>query len=76
MDSCETLDFFRTTLDDYKKLFNIDKIDLVIYDKHPGYSTTKFAKNNFRNCKKIEVQHHKAHIAGVIAETSCLKKVK
>ena len=76
MDSAETLDFFRTTLDNYKKLFNIDKIDLVVHDKHPDYATTKFVKKHFRNCKKIEVQHHKAHIAGVIAENRLLEENK
>lgn len=72
MDSAETLDFFKTTLDNYKILFNIDKIDLVVYDKHPDYAATKFAKYNFKNIRKMEIQHHKAHIAGVIAENGLL----
>ncbi|MBE3089592.1 MAG: carbamoyltransferase HypF [Actinobacteria bacterium] len=76
MDSAGTLDFFKITLDNYKKLFNIDKIDLIVYDKHPDYAATKFAKHHFRNSKKIEVQHHKAHVAGVIAENRLLEESK
>ncbi len=74
MDSAETLDFFKITLDNYKKLFNIDKIDLVIHDSHPDYATTKFVKKHFKNSKIIEVQHHKAHIASVIAENRLLEE--
>jgi len=68
MDSAETLNFFKITLDNYKKLFNIDKIDLVVHDSHPDYAATKFVKKYFKNSKKIEVQHHKAHVTSVIAE--------
>ncbi|MCL4416969.1 MAG: carbamoyltransferase HypF, partial [Actinobacteria bacterium] len=76
MDSAETLDFFQITMDNYKKLFNIDKTDLIVYDKHPDYAATKFAKHHFRYSKKIEVQHHKAHIASVIAENGLLEESK
>ena len=30
MDSAETLDFFKITLNNYRKLFNIDKIDIIV----------------------------------------------
>ncbi len=76
MDIADTLDFFEITLDNYKKLFNIDKIDLIVHDSHPDYATTKFVKKHFRNSKIIEIQHHKAHIAGVIAENRLFEESK
>lgn len=68
LDTIESFEFFKKTLDNYKKLFGIDKIDIVVYDKHPDYISTRFAKEHFTKANKIEVQHHKVHIAGVIAE--------
>ena len=69
LDDMESMEFLTSTFKNYRDLFNIDKIDLVVYDKHPGYSSTKFAKKlDVKN--KIEVQHHKAHIASVMAENN------
>ncbi len=69
LDDIESMEFLNSTFDNYRRLFNIERIDLVVYDKHPGYASTKFAKKlNVK--RKIEVQHHKAHIASVIAENN------
>ncbi len=70
LDDVESLQFFNSTFKNYKKLFNIGRINLVAYDKHPGYASTKFAKELEDTISKIEVQHHKAHIASVIAENN------
>lgn len=70
LDDVESLQFFNSTFKNYKKLFNIGRINLVAYDKHPGYASTKFAKELEDTISKIEVQHHKAHIASVMAENN------
>lgn len=70
LDNVESLQFFNSTFKNYKKLFNIGRINLVAYDKHPGYASTKFAKELEDTISKIEVQHHKAHIASVMAENN------
>ena len=70
LDSLDSFEFFKFTLEDYKSLFNITNIDLVVHDKHPGYTSTKFAKNLDSTPDKLEIQHHKAHIASVIAENN------
>ena len=44
LDSIDSLEFFKSTLKNYKKLFNINSINIVAYDKHPDYTSTKFAK--------------------------------
>jgi len=69
LDDLESIKFFTSTYKNYRKLFNIDKIDLVAYDKHPGYVSTKFTKK-LNSKSKIEVQHHQAHIASVMAENN------
>ncbi len=68
LDDSVSYDFFRQTLKNYKKIFGIKKIDLVVSDRHPDYISTKFARDNFKSAKKIQIQHHEAHIASVIAE--------
>jgi hydrogenase maturation protein HypF len=69
LDDMESLEFLTSTYKNYRRLFNIERIDLAAYDKHPGYASTKFAKK-LDVKRKIEVQHHKAHIASVIAENN------
>lgn len=69
LDDMESLEFLNSTFENYKRLFNIERIDLVAYDKHPRYASTRFAKETDSK-NKIGVQHHKAHIASVIAENN------
>ncbi|MBM3705587.1 MAG: carbamoyltransferase HypF, partial [Actinobacteria bacterium] len=74
LDSPESYRFFKDTLDNYMKLFGISNIDIVAYDKHPDYMSSRFAASSFKKARKIAVQHHSAHIAGVIAENRLLEK--
>jgi hydrogenase maturation protein HypF len=43
-----------------------DKPDAAVCDLHPGYFSTRFAKENYENV--LPVQHHHAHIASVMHE--------
>ncbi len=65
MENAETLASYEETLELYQRLFRIEP-ELVVYDLHPEYLSTKFAKN--LPLPKVGVQHHHAHIAGVAAE--------
>jgi hydrogenase maturation protein HypF len=61
--------FYRETIDQYKKIFNISDVDCIVYDLHPDYYSSKFAKE--MSCAlKIPLSHHKAHILSVIAENN------
>jgi hydrogenase maturation protein HypF len=74
LDDLESIEFLTSTYKNYKKLFNIDKIDLVTYDRHPGYASSRFAKK-IDSKNKIGVQHHQAHIASVMAENNITSSI-
>jgi len=65
MENAETLDHFERTIELYRRLFRIDP-QLVAYDLHPEYLSTKFAHT--LDLPKIGVQHHHAHIVSVTVE--------
>jgi hydrogenase maturation protein HypF len=53
------------TLALYERLFGLDH-QLLVCDKHPEYLSTKWAREQSE--ARVEVQHHHAHIASVLAE--------
>ena len=65
MENLETLEHFQRTVEIYKKLFRIQP-EVVAYDLHPEYLSTKYALE-FPG-KKVGIQHHFAHLAGCLAE--------
>ncbi|MCD6119786.1 carbamoyltransferase HypF [bacterium] len=69
MENLETLEFFEKTLEHYRKLFTIEP-EAVVCDMHPHYLITGWAKEYAAKAglKLIEVQHHHAHMAAVLAE--------
>jgi len=73
MENHETLEFFRETLDHMKKLFRVEP-RVVAHDLHPGYLSTRFARE-LPHVKRIAVQHHHAHIAACMAENGLRDKV-
>ena len=64
---------FKQTIGDLLQMYDI-QIDnlLVVHDAHPHYISTSWA-SNFAG-KKIAIQHHRAHIASVIAERKAWNK--
>ncbi len=65
MENAETLEHYEETLALYERMFRITP-ELVAYDLHPEYLSTKFALS--LGLPAIGVQHHHAHVAGVAAE--------
>ena len=65
MENAETLEAYERTLDTYRSLFRVTP-ELVAYDLHPEYLSTKYALQ--LGLPAIGVQHHHAHIAAVTAE--------
>ncbi len=68
LDHFEALESFRQTITDLVCMYELDWSDLrVAYDLHPQYASTLYAQElpvQFR----AGIQHHRAHIASVLAE--------
>ena len=50
----------------FMKLFSL-RPEIVVIDKHPAYPNRLLAAD-FPGCRVVEVQHHRAHIASLLAE--------
>ena len=68
----ETLEFYSESAERFKHLFRV-KPELAVYDMHPDYLSTKYAKS--LNIPGVAVQHHHAHIASCMAEHQLDEKV-
>ncbi|MEM8765782.1 MAG: carbamoyltransferase HypF, partial [Bacteroidota bacterium] len=69
LDSYEVLQRYTDTLQRYTQLFE-ELPEVVLVDKHPAYQSTILGKELATNWEvpMVEVQHHKAHFASVLAE--------
>jgi hydrogenase maturation protein HypF len=65
IENYETLEFFKETLANLKKLFRVEP-QAVAHDLHPLYLSSRFAAE--LPLPKVGVQHHHAHIASCMAE--------
>ena len=68
IDNTDSFNFFESSLNIFYSLFNIDKIDLCVSDMHPNFKLNGLPSGGITPQKTIKIQHHKAHIASVIAE--------
>ncbi|RJQ39173.1 MAG: carbamoyltransferase HypF [Nitrospiraceae bacterium] len=66
LENLETLQAFEESIELYKRLFQVEP-EIIAYDYHPEYLSTKYAMAN-DDLPKTGVQHHHAHIAGCMAE--------
>jgi hydrogenase maturation protein HypF len=68
LENYETLRSFREGVDHYCRLFDVQP-ELVAYDLHPEYLSTKYARElEEGGLPAIGVQHHHAHIASCLAD--------
>ena len=69
MDDAHALANWNQTRQLYQQLFRIEP-ELLVTDKHPEYLTGKWAAAESGRCglPLLQVQHHHAHIAAVLAE--------
>jgi len=60
---------FEQTLATFRDLYDL-KPELLVSDRHPGYLSHQWAKHYCREqgATHLEVQHHHAHLLGVMAE--------
>lgn len=69
--SPEAFDYFERTVETFRRFYDFEP-DIIVCDMHPGYETTKWAKElkmkSGREIKVLEVQHHRAHVYAGMAE--------
>ncbi len=59
---------FRETVDDLLTMYDVDRKELlVVGDAHPQYASTTYGRT-LRGRQHRSVQHHRAHLASVLAE--------
>jgi hydrogenase maturation protein HypF len=66
LENLETLEFYEQEIERFQKICHVQP-EIVAYDLHPGYLSTQFALSLPQE-RKIQVQHHHAHIAACMAE--------
>jgi hydrogenase maturation protein HypF len=66
LENLETLEFFELTVNHLQRILEI-KPELIAYDLHPEYLSTKWALAQ-EGVRLVGVQHHFAHIVSCLAE--------
>src|ERR671916_192161 len=68
LENYETLSSFREGVEHYCRLFDVQP-ELVAYDLHPEYLSTKYARGlEEEGLPAVGVQHHHAHVASCLAD--------
>ena len=73
-DTLEAQQYYTNTFKHLSSILNTTP-QLIIADKHPQYFSTEYANllaETF-HCNTLQVQHHKAHFAAVLAENNLLQ---
>jgi len=68
LENYETLSSFREGVEHYCQLFDVQP-ELVAYDLHPEYLSTKYARElEESGLPAVGIQHHHAHVASCLAD--------
>ncbi len=73
MENLEALKFFKMSIKHMKQILNI-RPEIIAYDLHPDYLSTRYAMEQ-KGIIKMGVQHHHAHIVSCMAENRIAGKV-
>ena len=74
LDHLEAFRAFQETIRDLATMYEIQWDDLlVVHDAHPEYRSTMYARK-LPSCETLAVQHHRAHVASVLAEREAWDK--
>lgn len=74
LENTETLNSYETAIEHYKRLFSIEP-EVIAYDLHPEYLSTKYALSQNDTISKIGIQHHHSHIVSGMVENGITHKV-
>jgi hydrogenase maturation protein HypF len=67
LENLETLRSYEQGVEHFKRLFQL-RPEVIAYDLHPEYLSTKYALALDDHLVKIGVQHHHAHVASCMAD--------
>jgi len=67
MENYETLCSFEMMVEQLGRTFRVTP-EIIAYDLHPAYLSTRYASQAAGAARKVAVQHHHAHIAACMAE--------
>lgn len=67
LENLETFNSFKQGIEHFSRLFNIHP-EVIAYDLHPEYLSTKYALSLDDNLTRVGIQHHHAHIASCMAD--------
>jgi hydrogenase maturation protein HypF len=67
LENLETLCSFTQGIEHFKRLFHL-RPEIIVYDLHPEYLSTKYAHSLDELQTKIGVQHHHAHVASCMVD--------
>jgi hydrogenase maturation protein HypF len=73
LQNIEAYKYYQDSIEHYKNLFRI-KPEVIAYDLHPDYLSTRYALEQ-KDIKLVGVQHHHAHIVSNMAENGLNEKV-
>ncbi|MFN4227917.1 MAG: carbamoyltransferase HypF [Candidatus Ratteibacteria bacterium] len=62
-----SIESYKKSIDLFKNILKIEP-EIIVCDMHPGYFSSKIAKEIFSNKKIIEIQHHYSHIISCMAD--------
>ena len=75
--SIGSVTYYEKNIETLKRVYGFEP-ETIVYDKHPNYESTKVAKHLIAHhsaLNALAVQHHHAHILGVMAEKQIEGKV-
>jgi hydrogenase maturation protein HypF len=68
LDQFDSLSAFKETVADLTAMYGVDLVGVILaHDAHPQYASTQYAET-LPAVWKVAIQHHRAHIASVLAE--------
>ncbi|OXB91731.1 carbamoyltransferase HypF [Parageobacillus galactosidasius] len=74
LDRYEAYTAFEQTVYDLLSMYDVPLEETIVaYDLHPDYRSTAFA-HRLETYKHLGIQHHRAHVASVLAERNALEK--
>ncbi len=74
LENYAALEAFRETVSDLSAMYDVNPDELrVVHDLHPEYSSTVYAMESVC-AERLAVQHHRAHVASVLAERGAFEE--